>query len=205
MRKIDLTGSLFFRLTVISQAAHSYVGKIRWLCKCECGKNVIVHGGHLANGHTKSCGCLKKEITFKRSYKHGRTGTLEYKAWIKMTERCAYEKNNRYKNYGGRGIFVCERWKDFESFLKDMGLKPSALHSLDRIDNNGNYEPGNVRWATKEEQANNKRNNRMVTIKGKTKTLAQWCSIYGASYRKTYSRILELNWTPEKAFGLEKN
>lgn len=158
----DLTGQRFGRLKVIS---FSHLNKWRsacWKCTCRCGKISIVQGCHLQSRKTVSCGCFNREATRKREYKHGYSsrGTLsvEYTCWICMRCRCHNPKHRDYKWYGARGISVCKRWRDsFPNFLADMGFKPSSDLSLDRIDNDGNYKPGNCRWATAKQQANNQR------------------------------------------------
>lgn len=139
-----------------------------WRCQCDCGKISVVYQYHLLHGHTKSCGCMSR-IT------HGLTNSPEYRAWGNMKERCYNPKHPGYKDYGGRGIKVCQRWLDsFTAFLKDMGERPGPDHSIDRIDNSGNYTPKNCRWATRAEQLNNTRRNCMFTHNGETRTLAQW-------------------------------
>lgn len=160
MKNIDLTGQVFTKLTVIERA-ESQNNHARWVCACECGNIVIVKGIHLKSGHTKSCGCSKIELHTKRLTKHGHSGTSLYNVWCSMKERCFNEHAERYKDYGGRGITVCEEWRNsFEAFYADVSKLPHFSeqgYSLDRINNNGNYEPNNVRWATIKEQANNKR------------------------------------------------
>jgi hypothetical protein len=154
MRKFrDLTGLRFGRLTVVS--VHSWsAGKRWWLCFCDCGTAKVVRSDGLTGGDNVSCGCKKiEQLTL-----HGGTGTPEHKAWSNMIERCYTPSHQDYERYGARSISVCDEWRQsFSAFLAHVGKRPSPLHSLDRINNDGNYIHGNVRWATKKEQANNRR------------------------------------------------
>jgi hypothetical protein len=153
--KLDLAGQRFSRLLVLSEAEGRANSKVRWLCRCDCGALTIVASSNLRNGHIRSCGCLKKGS--RNAVTHGREGTTEYNSWRSMLRRCRNPKAANYRFYGGRGVTVCERWLSFEGFFADMGEKPSARHSLDRINTYGNYEPSNCRWATPSEQASNRR------------------------------------------------
>lgn len=180
---IDLTGQVFGRLTVLHRAQGvKKKGRAAWECRCECGNTKVVIGKDLRNGKTKSCGCLRGE-QFRQQATHGHcTGarTREYKAWQAMKKRCLYPKAVNYADYGGRGIRVHEPWiNSFEQFLEDMGPAPTQEYSIDRINPDGHYEPGNTRWASRLEQANNKRNSRFITYRGETMTLAQWSSRFG--------------------------
>lgn len=153
---VDLTGRQFGRLTVLRYAG-SVNRKTRWECVCSCGviKNITYQ--NLMRGHTKSCGCLHID-ELKARTKHGGRHTTEYNAWCGMRQRCTNPRTVRWKDYGGRGIKVCAEWMhDFAAFLRDVGHRPSSDHTLDRINNDGNYEPGNVRWATRSEQSINRR------------------------------------------------
>jgi hypothetical protein len=185
----DLTGRVFGRLTVVARAENIGNWQSRWTCRCSCdGKLVIVRAACITNGGTQSCGCLRQT--------HGGSGTREYRIWLAMKMRCADQSQD---NYGGRGISVCERWRDsFENFLADMGKCPSPDHSIDRFpDNDGNYEPGNCRWATAIEQMGNTRKNRMLTYKGETKHASEWARLIGMKVGTMMARLRK-GWSDEK-------
>ena len=163
---IDLSGRKFGRLLVLLQNGKNKQRAIEWLCLCKCGKQAVVRTDLLTSAHTQSCGCLGAErrnaAAVKALTKHGQSHTRTHNAWVSMRQRCENPNNDRYADYGGRGIYVCPRWQSFENFLADMGQCPPRM-SLDRHpDNNGNYDPINCRWATNKQQCNNTRRNIVI-------------------------------------------
>ena len=167
-RIIDMTDKRFTRLTVINQAGKNHRNAILWNCLCDCGVKLVVIGHSLRNGNTKSCGCYNIDSIIKRNKlkkTHGMRESPEYSVWVSMKDRCTNLNGQKYESYMKRGIAVCDRWKDsFENFYEDMGPRPSNKYSLDRINNNGNYEPSNCRWATITEQNRNRRGNSIKDI-----------------------------------------
>jgi hypothetical protein len=171
--------------------------------RCLCGVEKSIKRMSVKHGKTQSCGCLLSSLISAKQTTHGCGGaggksTPEYVAWYAMHRRCRAVGRTDYKHYGGKGVTVCQRWTAFENFLSDMGVKPSAEHSLDRIDSGGNYEPGNCRWATKLEQVNNTSRNTFIEYNGEAMTMANWARRVGISYYALRSRI-RLGWTPERA------
>lgn len=194
---IDLTGQKFNRLTVIKRIKPDY--PTSWECCCSCGNTVIVTTNSLRSKKTQSCGCLRRELGAKMLTTHGMYGSPEHRAWRHMKERCCNPNTKDFKNYGGRGITVCNEWrKSFMAFFNHVGKKPSPKHSIDRINNDGNYEPSNVRWADRKTQNNNSRRNYLITIDGITKNIAQWAEARGIS-RLTICNRLHMGWSPEKS------
>ncbi len=192
---IDLTGKIIGRWTVLHRVENNSRGHTQWLCRCSCEDKTekVVIGIVLRDKRSQSCGCKKEEYVGEGNpnYRHGHATagiTKTYYAWSSMLSRCHNPKNNHYHLYGGRGIIVCERWHIFANFLEDMGEAPEDS-SLDRINNNDIYKPGNCRWATDIQQANNRRNNRLVTMNGITKTITQWTDYLKISPGTVYSRL----------------
>ncbi len=191
----NLVGQRFSRWTVTALSGMDSKGS-RWLCLCDCGTSRVVSRGLLTDGASRSCGCLKRELLSKRVRTgHGeastKTRTTEYRIWANIKDRCFNQDNHAYPRYGGRGIIMCERWREsYEAFLLDVGRRPSADHTIDRFpDNDGNYEPGNVRWATYTEQNNNRRDNRRITIGETTLNFSQWIRLSGMSESQARRRI----------------
>lgn len=203
----DLTGKKFGRLTVIG-FTHTAQRYSFWLCQCDCGNSKVIRRNALTSGDSVSCGCRQQE-TLQLRTKHGcsmrRRKTKEYRCWEGMIERCTNPNKKKWKDYGGRGIRVCERWtQSFENFLADMGEAPSDDLSIDRIDNDGNYELHNCRWATRTQQARNNRQNRIVTINSESKPLIEWIESAGQSEGTVHAR-LQRGWSEEEAVLVPPN
>lgn len=204
---IDLTGQKFGRLTVLKL---DHVDRqAYWLCKCDCGKETISASGDLRSGHKKSCGCLHDELSSQRLTKknltHGESNTRLYKIWTDIKKRCYRKTFWAYDRYGGRGITLCKEWHDYPTFRNwcvNNGYTENL--TIDRINNNGNYEPSNCRWVDRKTQANNKSNVRLISYNGETKTIAQWAETLGINYRTLYNRIFNYNIPVEEALTNKK-
>lgn len=208
---IDITGQRFGKLQVIKYYGKSKKGAL-WLCKCDCGNETIVNGGSLRSGHTQSCGCLQKEITIQKQTTHGKTNNRVYWVWASMKNRCYNSNYSLYRNHGGRGIRVCDEWKDnFQAFYDwsinngyDENL-PKGKCTLDRIDNNGNYEPSNCRWVDMEKQSNNTRRNVYYMVDGEKMTIAEIARKYNIKYSTLYSRFQKWHYSVEEAISGIRN
>lgn len=205
--KVNLVGQKFNRLTVIGEAPKRVNStSALWECECECKNHTNVSTRDLKTGHSKSCGCLSSELLIKRNISnatHGQTingkASHEYYIWSGIKNRCYNINHDYYKYYGGRGIKMCDDWiNSFECFYAYIGESPSIKHTIDRINNNGDYESGNIRWATRKEQANNRTNTRIFNYNGGTKTISQLAEIAGICY-STIKNRLNRGWTPERA------
>ncbi|WP_167440549.1 hypothetical protein [Paraburkholderia fungorum] len=191
--RVRLDGRKFNRLTVVEWA-----GNGKWLCLCDCGSTSSVQGYKLKTGDVKSCGCLNDEKRRECNTRHGLSDTRIHRSWMSMRQRCENPKDRAYHRYGGRGIKVCDRWQIFENFASDMGPMPEGK-TLDRFPNvNGNYEPGNCRWADDKQQARNLRSNRVITHNGKTQCLSAWAEECGIN-RVTIAHRLRKGMSFEQA------
>lgn len=195
----NLEGQTFGRLTVISYAGKSTSKRCLWRCRCKCGNETVLLSASLGEGRTQSCGCLTRQRTVERNTIHNLTGSAEHNVWMAMLRRCSDSKQRCFSSYGGRGITVCDRWKDsFQNFLEDMGERPSKHHSIEREDNDGHYCPENCVWALPDKQSRNTRRTRMLTHDGKTMCLSDWAKEAGIS-KVTLSDRLKAGWSVSKA------
>lgn len=201
---MDISGKTYGRLKVLQRVGLSGNRQIKWKCLCVCGTEKVVRADSLKNGHTTSCGGYNKEQVSKSQTKHGLHGTSEYAIWNTMVQRCTNNNAENYHNYGGRGICVCDEWKkSFETFFKDMGPRPSLKHSIDRINNDGNYEPGNCQWSTKHAQDRNKRTNVWIEYNGKRYVKADLCKELNLNPNK-FEHQLRLGKTVDEAVKFVK-
>ena len=202
---IDFTGKRFGRLIAIKRQDMPKYKGASWLCRCDCGNDIIVRGQSLKQDHTKSCGCLnkdqKRQICIDRNFKHGHSSrdnkSRVYKIWCNMMQRC-YSPSQAYSYCGVKDTKVCDKWFQFENFLSDMGNPPTSKHTLDRIDNSKGYSPDNCQWATMKEQQNNRTNNHLIEHEGRTMTLQGWSEVTGIG-RSTIAHRLKHGWPVSKA------
>ena len=201
----NLINQKFGKLTVIdfsSKITKNKKTRKYWLCKCECGNYKVIEQDHLISGHTRSCGCFKKETISNRFYKHGLTDTRLFRIWTNVKTRCYNKKSKFYKNYGGRGIVICNEWKNnFNSFYNwamSNGYQDDL--TIDRIDVNENYEPSNCRWVDIKTQQRNRGNNYLIKYNGEEHCVTEWGRILGINYGTILYRLKKLKWSIRKAF-----
>ncbi len=203
MKPIEMAGLRFGNLTVLHMMPDRNKGRsVMWLCRCDCGNESVKEGYLVRAGFTRSCGCI--QAGYRKlgipSRTHGKKHSPEYRIWSGMIARCENQKTISFSRYGGAGISVCERWHRFENFLEDMGCRPTPSHSIDRWpDKQGNYQPGNCRWATREEQQNNKRTNLILEQNGISQTAQQWARQVGIRSATIRRRIQTLGWSIQEA------
>lgn len=196
---IDLTGKRFGRLFVTKRMDNDKRGKSRWLCKCNCGKKIIIRGDSIRRGLTQSCSCLLKEKTSQRFVKHGCWNDKIYKIWAAIIQRCTNPNHKHWKYYGGKGITVCKEWRKFEDFNEDMGKKWKPGLQIERKNNDEGYFLENCCWATRKQQARNRKSNCPETYKGKTQCIVAWAEEFNIHPRTLHHRIRKLGWSIEKA------
>lgn len=185
----DLTSRTFNRLTVL-KFSHLKNERAFWFCSCRCGGTATISSNNLLKGGTKSCGCRNREV--KRKHGHSFVGAIscEYTCWVHLKQRCENPRCASYPRYGGRGISICERWRNsFPNFLVDLGPKPSPRHSLDRKNVNGNYCPQNCRWSDPKQQARNRRTNRIIEFQGERLCVVEWAERLGAKSQALLARL----------------
>lgn len=202
-RLSDITGHVFGLLTAIRPTSRRSGSSVRWICRCACGNEVSRSVSALTSGDTKSCGCRKIIAATTHGATKRKQWTPEYKVWAGIMQRCLNSNQPAYARYGGRGITVCENWRDFKAFLADMGPRPDGA-SIDRIDNGVGYQPDNCRWATSHQQNRNRRDNHRITINGQTKCIAEWAEETEIPARRIASR-LRRGWPPERAVLVQIN
>lgn len=199
---IDIEGQRFGRLTVLRRGENTSRGLARWVCKCDCGNEILASGGNLRFGHTTSCGCYKEEIVKTCSVTHGMRRTRIYNIWTDIKSRCCNPNSNRHHVYFDRNIVMCDEWKNsFQSFY-DWSIANGYTDELtiDRINNDEGYSPDNCRWVTNKENSRNKRNNRYITYKGKTQCLSAWCEELGLDYKKVHNKLVYQGFDVERVF-----
>jgi hypothetical protein len=197
---LDLTGRQFGSLKAIHPTDTRSRGQVVWMCKCRCGNSALVPSYKLTSAHTKSCGCYRSDLATAKNTTHGDYRSPEHRSWQSMKSRCLNPKSTQYKWYGGRGISVCDKWLTYEGFLADMGRKPAG-YELDRIDNNGHYEPANCRWASHRDQSRNKSDNVMITWRGQTRCMSDWAESLGVDNAALWARVRKLGWSWDRALS----
>jgi hypothetical protein len=200
MKNKIVVGQKFGRLTVLFEAYVRNRAKY-WFCLCDCGNTKVIRTGNLKSGTSKSCGCLQKELLSEKKATHKMSHSGTYRSWKSMKARCNNPNSPKYKSYGGRGITVCDRWiNSFEDFLEDMGERPSRKYSIERKNNNGNYEPENCIWLLKGKQQRNMRTTVFITYNNRTQCRADWAEELGIKH-STLAGRLRRGWNVDKAFN----
>lgn len=200
--QLDRTATAPQLLRIVGKNARH---QARGVYLCCCGAQFEALAYNVSNGHTKSCGCLKPALCrrARQTHQEARPQSVEYRVWAGMKARCSNPKSNNFSRYGGRGIRVCQQWLDsYDQFLKDVGRRPTPAHSLDRLDNDGHYEPGNVRWATPAEQARNRRSNHVIEFNGRRQCLQAWADELAISQTTLIERLEK--WPVERALTTPK-
>lgn len=199
MHTDQFIGQTFGSLTVAARyGAPRYS---QWECTCVCGVTVVCTTANLRQKRGTACRCAMRTRAKSRKTTHGMSTSREYGCWTDMMTRCTNPKANSFARYGGRGIIVCAKWLQFDGFFEDMGEAPSSEHSIDRIDNDGPYSPENCRWATRQEQANNKSNNRILTFNGESAPMSEWARRSGISAATIERRLNKLGWDADRAIS----
>lgn len=198
MKGLQLIGLRFGRLSVKKRLENNKHNQSMWWCKCDCGKELKVRGSNLTSGTSNSCGCYQKDKVKEVKYKHGKSDSRLFRIWAQMKDRCSNSNGKQFKDYGGRGISVCDEWLNnfsaFQKWAEDNGYNDDL--TIDRIDNDGIYEPGNCRWCTRKEQSNNTRRNRKITYNGISYNISQIVEITGI-HRSTINGRIRLKWREE--------
>lgn len=192
-------GDAFGYLTVIARTPSKFVKQARWLCRCTCGVQKEFYTTHLRSKNTKSCGCRFRAMQREAKVTHGLSGSPTHTTWTLMKQRCLNPNAPDYDKYGGRGITVCERWLSFANFFADVGERPQGK-TLDRVNNDVGYEPGNCRWATLVEQQANRRNTKTLTYKGETLPVSEWARRANMPNNRLHMRLRN-GWSPDRALG----
>lgn len=198
-KPINLTGRTFGLLEVVERTGAIRHRQALWRCRCVCGGEIARTSTALTKGVTTSCGCATSEAISRGRRTHGQSKSGLYRRWMAMNTRCTNPNADNYGRYGGRGISVHPEWRRFEAFERDMGVGFSSELELDRIDTNGNYEPGNCRWVPRTVNSLNKRNTIWVTLWGQEKTLKEWVDLFGLKYRTAHQRLVSRGWDAERA------
>lgn len=200
MKRNNYTGKTFGRLLVLECAGRDKHNNALWNCQCICGASTLTSSLKLTRGYTRSCGCLQRDLASMRATTHGMSKSAEFNIWGHIKRRCFDQRTPQWDDYNGRGITMCEEWRhSFEAFFKNVGPRPTKAHTIERINNNGNYEPGNVRWATRLEQNRNTRVTRFLTHNGVTKCLGEWAEELNLNSATLGQRIDRQHWSIAEA------